>query len=858
MAEHAAKALPAGQPAGDAGHEGPPELPGSNRSWTAIAVWLLALVVCLVTVLRATYTADLSAFLPSHPTPEQAVLIDQLKEGPASRLILIGLESDTHSADTPRELARLSKALAKQLRQLPTLPGDKAAPFVSVNNGEPVAADKDQAVLLNHRYLLSPDVRPERFTVAGLHAALQESLSLLSSSAGLMLQPLLTRDPTAELVHLVEGMDTGGERQTVDGVWASADQQRSLLVAQIQADGSDLDGQERAIAAIRRQFELARQQEALPHARLLVSGPAVFATQSRHTIQSEATRLPMIGSGIIFVLLLSIYRSPRALVLGLLPMASGALAGIAAVAWGFGTVHGITLGFGITLIGEAVDYAIYLFVQRGVAGFWPTIRLGVLTSVIGFAAMLASGFPGLAQLGLFSMAGLVAAAAVTRWVLPGLIPAGFAIRPTPVLDGLLLRAVDKAPALRWALALLLAAAVATLVAHRERLWSHELTSLSPVSAEAMALDMRLRADMSAPDVRYLVVVRAPDAQAALQGAEQASAALQPLVDEGVILGVDSAAHYLPSATTQRQRQAALPDDATLRARFAQAVQGLPFKPEKFEAFFADVAASRQQPLLTREGLNGASMALGVDSLLMRQSGQWTALMGLRLPQAAAQAAASPMPNPAPGEAAVAPALTLTSVPALDAASVRALLRAAVPGAQVHFIDLKAESETLYSDYLGEAIRLSLLGALAIVLLLAVVLRAPGRLLRVVAPLLATVTLVAAGLIATGPPLTLFHLVGLLLTVAIGSNYALFFDQRTQQGAGSASIVSSMVFANLTTVAGFGMLAWSQVPVLHAMGSTVGPGAMLALLLSAVMHRPLPAALASDPAERGAHAHGAGQ
>jgi predicted exporter len=856
MAAHAAKALAEEQPVGEAGCEGPPALPGSNRSWTAIAVWLLALVVCLVTVLRATYTADLSAFLPSHPTPEQAVLIDQLKEGPASRLILIGLESDAHSADTPRELARLSKALAKQLRQMPTLPGDKAAPFVSVNNGEPVAADKDQAVLLNHRYLLSPDVRPERFTVAGLHAALQESLSLLSSSAGLMLQPLLTRDPTAELVHLVEGMDTGGERPTVDGVWASADQRRSLLVAQIQADGSDLDGQERAIAAIRQQFELARQQEALPHARLLVSGPAVFATQSRHTIQSEATRLSMIGSGIIFVLLLSIYRSPRALVLGLLPMASGALAGIAAVAWGFGTVHGITLGFGITLIGEAVDYAIYLFVQRGVAGFWPTIRLGVLTSVIGFAAMLASGFPGLAQLGLFSMAGLVAAAAVTRWVLPGLIPAGFAIRPTPTLDRLLLRAVDKAPALRWALALLLAAAVATLVAHRERLWSHELNSLSPVSAEAMARDARLRADMNAPDVRYLVVLRAPDAQAALQGAEQASAALQPLVDQGVILGVDSAAHYLPSAATQRQRQAALPDDATLRARFAQAVQGLPFKPEKFEAFFADVAAVRQQPLLTREGLNGASMALGVDSLLMRQSGQWTALMGLRLPQAAPQAAASPMPKLVPGEATEVPAPA--AGPALDAASVRARLRAAVSGAQVHFIDLKAESETLYSDYLGEAIRLSLLGALAIVLLLAVVLRAPGRLLRVVAPLLATVTLVAAGLVATGPPLTLFHLVGLLLIVAIGSNYALFFDQRTQQGAGSASIVSSMVFANLTTVAGFGMLAWSQVPVLHAMGSTVGPGAMLALLLSAVMHRPLPATMASEPAERGTHAHGAGQ
>ncbi len=47
----------------------------------------------------------------------------------------------------------------------------------------------------------------------------------------------------------------------------------------------------------------------------------------------------------------------------LLPVASGALVGIAAVALGFGAVHGITLGFGITLIGESVDYSIYFFVQ---------------------------------------------------------------------------------------------------------------------------------------------------------------------------------------------------------------------------------------------------------------------------------------------------------------------------------------------------------------------------------------------------------------------------------------------------------------------------------------------------------------
>src|SRR6185503_16812901 len=98
------------------------------------------------------------------------------------------------------------------------------------------------------------------------------------------------------------------------------------------------------------------------------------------------------------------------------PVVSGALAGIAAVSAVFGNVHGITLGFGTALIGEAVDYSIYLFVQSEQGGsdqrnwiqrFWPSIRLGVLTSTFGFASLLLSGFPGLAQLGLYAIAGLV-------------------------------------------------------------------------------------------------------------------------------------------------------------------------------------------------------------------------------------------------------------------------------------------------------------------------------------------------------------------------------------------------------------------------------------------------------------------
>jgi predicted exporter len=103
----------------------------------------------------------------------------------------------------------------------------------------------------------------------------------------------------------------------------------------------------------------------------------------------------------------------------------------------------------------------------------------------------------------------------------------------------------------------------------------------------------------------------------------------------------------------------------------------------------------------------------------------------------------------------------------------------------------------------------------------------------------------------GQQLIILHLVGLLLVVAVGSNYALFFDRadhplrpgenimanpKTISHTISPRTLASMLFASLTTVAGFGLLAFSNVSILQAMGVTVAPGVILALIYSAIFAR----------------------
>jgi predicted exporter len=109
---------------------------------------------------------------------------------------------------------------------------------------------------------------------------------------------------------------------------------------------------------------------------------------------------------------------------------------------------------------------------------------------------------------------------------------------------------------------------------------------------------------------------------------------------------------------------------------------------------------------------------------------------------------------------------------------------------------------------------------------------------VLAPLAAAVIVTACLLTLGGRELTIFHLVGLLLVVAVGSNYSLFFDRQAPSGTDHERTIVSLLFAALTTMIGFGLLSFSSVPVLHGIGSTVALGALFALLFSAILARPV--------------------
>jgi predicted exporter len=281
-----------------------------------------------------------------------------------------------------------------------------------------------------------------------------------------------------------------------------------------------------------------------------------------------------------------------------------------------------------------------------------------------------------------------------------------------------------------------------------------------------------------------------------------------LVNSQVIGSVDTPTAYLPSAAAQEARRSSLPNAAQLRENLRQATRGLPLRNDRLQPFLEDVEAARHGPLLSARDLNGTALSAGFESMIFHQKGRWNALLPLHSARAGEDIA-------------------------LDRVAM-ALQQAGVDNARV--LDLKQESDSLYASYLTEAIRLSLAGLAALSLLLLLALKSVSRVVRVLAPLVLSVLTVAAALSLCAVQLTILHLVGMLLIVAVGSNYALFFDAQAHHPASGdgALTLASLLVANASTVIGFGLLSFSQVPVLVTLGSTVAPGTFLALLFAALL------------------------
>jgi predicted exporter len=561
----------------------------------------------------------------------------------------------------------------------------------------------------------------------------------------------------------------------------------AVLMAETRATAVDIAGQAAAIAAVSDAFAKLAGADQLT---LEMSGAGVFGVELQKTIRAEAQKRSILATVALLVVLFAFFRSIRYLFLATVPIGMGFLVGLAVVALLFETVHGITLAFGFTLMGVAIDYPLHLFSHAqksdgitAIRRIWPTLQLGALSTAIAYVALSFSGSDGLAQLGAFTAAGIAVAVLATRAWVPYLMdPSSGSGDHTAEETPVTLRYL---PAIGLAgIALVAASQVVT-----DSLWDDDLTSLSPVPQERLADDIRLRSAAGTSDMRYQLFVHNRSLDALLERGEDIDALLEGALDDGLVDGWQSLTRVLPSQATQEARRARIPDAQTLAADLQQALTGTPFRRDAFQPFLDGVRRSAELPVLGAAGFGGTPLQAWRDAHLVSMAGEWVSLISLQGPDANALAE-----------------------------------RVAGWGDDVSLLDLRESSFALMRDYRASALTTVGFAALIIIGLLWYQRRQPSQVLWIALSVTAGLAMTIAVVVAVHDQLTVIHLVALLLVTGLGLDYSLFLSRSESEEERAATNKAILACAASTTVA-FGILSGSSIPVLKFLGLTVAAGSV---------------------------------
>ncbi|MGL4250379.1 MAG: MMPL family transporter [Aeromonas sp.] len=553
--------------------------------------------------------------------------------------------------------------------------------------------------------------------------------------------------------------------------------------------------------------ELASAEQQLrqhyPGVELLRRGTLFY---SQHASSLAEQDISTIGLGSLFGVVLLIwlaFRSLRALLLSLLPLAMGMMWGLGAVLLVFGEIHLFTLVISSSLIGISIDYALHFMSERRLHGhdtpaqtrahLLPSLSLALFTTLIGYALLWLAPFPGLQQLAICALAGLLTAFLTVLLLFPywlGDLTQG----PLPIRRWQLrwIDAWQRPGGLRRWLPLL-ALLISALGISRLTV-DDDIQKLQPLPHELQAQERQIQqlTGQQGGMSGYLVVGR--DGEQALTRLEALADQLELARQNKQLDQFIAISQWLPSQARQQADHQAI---MALQPGVISALKaaGVPVE-----------ASARPLDLLTPEAWLTSPISEGSRLL-------WYAL--------------------ADGRVGI-------WVPLGGVHDVAALARLADAHDGVIWQDQRSQWSQLFADY---RLTLAELLLVAVVLVMGLLWHRLGwRLtLRI---LLVNGLAIAMGLALlgfSGQPLTLFGVLALSLIFGIGIDYGLFFAHCGSEPARQQSTLLAILLAHLTTLLAFGLLALSNTPAIAGFGIVLSGGIFTAFLLSPMVLAPRPAA-----------------
>lgn len=553
-----------------------------------------------------------------------------------------------------------------------------------------------------------------------------------------------------------------------------------LLRYAVKGGGFSMDGTPHladAIAAARAKLPAGVELHA--------AGVPLFAEAAAVQANKETTTVGFGSLAAILVIMWLAFRGPRPLLLVVLSVGMGVVAGLSVCVLLFGKVHLMTMVFGASLVGVAEDYGIHYFASRQaepkrdrnelLKHLTPGLFLAMLTSVAGYVVLALAPFPGLRQVAIFSSVGLAAAfLTVLAWY-PWLDRGE--VRPTRFAQA-------WAGTRRWwpslsgrALVVGVLGCAAVGAFGWVRLKPQDDVRALQASPKALIDAQRTVAErVGLPSPAQFFVVRGANEAERLAREEALTEKLDALVPGGLITGYDAVSRWVPSPERQTRNR------------------------ELFRKTRAAVLTSLADELEDASPLERPAAPLTVADALSTQLGD--ALRPLWLPDVS---------------------VVLLHAPTKDSLATLAQL-GALPG--VRFVDRTGDISKVMQRWRVGMSELLLVGCAVIFAVLWWRFRKQAW--RALLP-----TLVAGGLALAlvgflGEPLTLFHILALFLLLGMGVDYGIFLVEHPNDD-GEAWLAIGL--GAVSTLLSFGLLAVSTTPAIHAFGVTLGAGVTLVWLLS---------------------------
>ncbi|HJU19764.1 MAG TPA: MMPL family transporter [Stellaceae bacterium] len=647
---------------------------------------------------------------------------------------------------------------------------------------------------------------------------------------------------------------------------------RRFVLTQPVLDYSALQPGGRATAEVRR-LTHALALDPAHGVNVRLTGSVALNDEQFVTLRDGAVVSILLSIAAVCAILFLALRSVKLVLAILATVAAGLVltAGFAAVA--IGSVNLISVAFAVLFVGLATDFAIQFAVRyrdqryhRGdfaaalkgtAASLHGALLLAAAATAIGFLAFLPTDYVGISELGLIAGVGMIIGIALTFSLLPALLallrprgepePIGF-VRAAP-LDRLLLRRR------RWvigAAALLAAGGLALLPMLR---FDFDPLDLQNQNTEAMRT---LRSMMQDPTTSpYAAEALAPSPEAAQALAER----FAKLPEAGTVITLTS---FIPD--DQKAKLAQISDLAFLLGPSLSPLSVLPPPHPADELKAIAECRAALEPFAAKEGPTSPAARLAQALGAVEQRGaallpelRQALIAGLphQLDQLRALIAAKPVTL-----ATLPPELKRswmapdgrTRVEVFPRGNPRdrtvlrnfvAALRQVAPNVTGTPVTIQESGRTITGAF-AEA---GAIAVVAIIALLAVVLRRARDVALVLAPLLLAGILTLAATVVLGMPLNYANIIALPLLLGIGVAFDIYFVMNWRAGQSEhlqSSTARAVIFSALTTAAAFGSLALSPQPGTAAMGKLLAISLFATLFCTMVI---LPALLGPASAGR---------